>query len=302
RIGAISGPSSTPSSGAIRPRRTPSASPRQNRASSRPRRGSASTPDTCSASCSGWIRRNSTGCTRPGCSSSGIPPRRPPVRDRVGAQRRTAGRRCTPAELVLTASPAGVPRKLGRSLSLRIPRTSERTNLNLCVIVDNPETTTHPVIAVVLHQLSARHTLRLLDVLGLTGPAAIAREAAHAPADLYLLKFPRAAGPRARLPPRAARCHGGQPVGGSRGLLGPPADDRAHAPRASAMAADVELCHPRTPARAARPARCLALPPHAQKPLQPARRPGSQAARRRPAAGPGGPRRGAVASGADHRA
>src|SRR5439155_26308662 len=246
------------------------------------------------------------------------PPRRPPVRDRVGAQRRTAGRRCTPAELVLTASPAGVPRNLGRSLSLRIPRTSERrpiadgsvarssdyreTNLNLCVIVDNPETTTHPVIAVVLHQLRARHTLRLLDVLGLTGPAAIAREAAHAPADLYLLKVPRAAGPRARLPPRAARCHGGQPVGGSRGLLGPPADDRAHAPGASAMAADVELCHPRTPARATRPARCLALPPHAQKPLQPARRPGSQAARCRPATGPGGPRRGAVASGADHRA
>jgi len=56
------------------------------------------------------------------------------------------------------------------------------------VIVDNPETTTHPVIAVVLHQLRARHTLRLLDLLGLTGPAAIAREAAHAPADLYLLK------------------------------------------------------------------------------------------------------------------
>ncbi|QBD82191.1 alpha-L-glutamate ligase [Ktedonosporobacter rubrisoli] len=60
--------------------------------------------------------------------------------------------------------------------------------MNICLIMDNPETPRHPVIAVALQKLSARHSVRLLDVRTLTGEQAIAQEQRHAQADLYLLK------------------------------------------------------------------------------------------------------------------
>jgi len=60
--------------------------------------------------------------------------------------------------------------------------------MDICLIMDNPETPHHPVIAVALRQLSAAHTVRLLDVRTLTGAGAIAEEEKHPMADLYLLK------------------------------------------------------------------------------------------------------------------
>ena len=60
--------------------------------------------------------------------------------------------------------------------------------MHICLIMDNPETPRHPVIAVALQSLSTRHTVRLLDILTLSGVQAIALEAEHQPADLYLLK------------------------------------------------------------------------------------------------------------------
>ena len=60
--------------------------------------------------------------------------------------------------------------------------------MNICLIMDNPETPRHPVIAVALQKLSDRHTVRLLDVRKLSGEQAIAQEQASTPADLYLLK------------------------------------------------------------------------------------------------------------------
>jgi ribosomal protein S6--L-glutamate ligase len=60
--------------------------------------------------------------------------------------------------------------------------------MNICLIMDNPETPHHPVIAVALQKLSATHTVRLLDVRTLTGEQAIAQEQSHPLADLYLLK------------------------------------------------------------------------------------------------------------------
>jgi ribosomal protein S6--L-glutamate ligase len=60
--------------------------------------------------------------------------------------------------------------------------------MHICLIMDNPETPQHPVIAVALQQLSARHKVRMLDVRGITGPTCIAQEAQHSLADLYLLK------------------------------------------------------------------------------------------------------------------
>src|SRR6266851_10083015 len=60
--------------------------------------------------------------------------------------------------------------------------------MDVCLIMDNPETPYHPVIAVALRQLSATHNVRLLDVRTLTGVEAIAEEEKHALADLYLLK------------------------------------------------------------------------------------------------------------------
>lgn len=60
--------------------------------------------------------------------------------------------------------------------------------MNICLIMDNPETPRHPVIAVALQKLRATHTVRLLDVRTLTGEQAIAQEETHPLADLYLLK------------------------------------------------------------------------------------------------------------------
>ena len=60
--------------------------------------------------------------------------------------------------------------------------------MDICLISDNPETPGHPVLGAVLRQLSATHAVRLLDVDHLTGDEAIAHEAAHPIADLYLLK------------------------------------------------------------------------------------------------------------------
>ncbi len=62
--------------------------------------------------------------------------------------------------------------------------------MNICLIMDNPETPRHPVIAVALQQLSTRHAVRLCDVRTLTGAGAIAQEeASQQPlADIYLLK------------------------------------------------------------------------------------------------------------------
>jgi ribosomal protein S6--L-glutamate ligase len=60
--------------------------------------------------------------------------------------------------------------------------------MDICFIMDNPETPRHPVIAVALQQLSTAHSVRLLDVRTLTGDEAIAEEKIHSLADLYLLK------------------------------------------------------------------------------------------------------------------
>ena len=60
--------------------------------------------------------------------------------------------------------------------------------MNICLIVDNPDTRRHPVIGVLLHKLGARHSVRLLDVRGLTSAEAVAQEEGRALADLYLLK------------------------------------------------------------------------------------------------------------------
>ncbi len=60
--------------------------------------------------------------------------------------------------------------------------------MQICLIMDNPETPHHPVIAVALQRLNATHTVRLLDVRTLTGAEAIAQEETYPQADLYLLK------------------------------------------------------------------------------------------------------------------
>lgn len=60
--------------------------------------------------------------------------------------------------------------------------------MDICLIMDNPETPHHPVIAVALQQLSATHDVRLLDVRTLSSDEAIALEETHPQADLYLLK------------------------------------------------------------------------------------------------------------------
>ncbi len=60
--------------------------------------------------------------------------------------------------------------------------------MNICLIMDNPETPRHPVIGVALHRLRTTHTVRLLDVRMLTSAQAIAQEEMHSQADLYLLK------------------------------------------------------------------------------------------------------------------
>ena len=60
--------------------------------------------------------------------------------------------------------------------------------MQICLIMDNPETPYHPIIAVALQQLGERHEVRLLDVRTLSGSEAIAEEKEHPQADLYLLK------------------------------------------------------------------------------------------------------------------
>lgn len=60
--------------------------------------------------------------------------------------------------------------------------------MDLCLIMDNPETPHHPVIAVALKELSKRHGVRLLDVRTLSGEQALQEEARYPRADLYLLK------------------------------------------------------------------------------------------------------------------
>src|SRR5579863_1596702 len=60
--------------------------------------------------------------------------------------------------------------------------------MHICLIMDNPETPRHPVIAVALQHLSTRHSVRLFDVRTLTGAEAIAQEENRPLADIYLLK------------------------------------------------------------------------------------------------------------------
>src|SRR5207247_1341649 len=60
--------------------------------------------------------------------------------------------------------------------------------MNICLIMDNPETPYHPVIGVALQKLRATHNVRLLDVRTLTDAEAIAKEEQYTLADLYLLK------------------------------------------------------------------------------------------------------------------
>ena len=60
--------------------------------------------------------------------------------------------------------------------------------MNICLILDNPETPNHPVIGTMLQQLQERHSVRLLDVRPLTSAQVIAEEERHPLADLYLLK------------------------------------------------------------------------------------------------------------------
>lgn len=60
--------------------------------------------------------------------------------------------------------------------------------MNICLILDNPETFYHPVIARVLQVLSITCTVRLLDVNRLSSAQALAQEGMHPQADLYLLK------------------------------------------------------------------------------------------------------------------
>lgn len=60
--------------------------------------------------------------------------------------------------------------------------------MNICLIMDNPETPHHPIIGVALEKLRATHSVRLLDVRTLTEAKAIAEEEKYPMADLYLLK------------------------------------------------------------------------------------------------------------------
>lgn len=60
--------------------------------------------------------------------------------------------------------------------------------MNICLIMDNPETPQHPVIGVALRKLGEKHNVRLLDVRTLTGGQARAQQQAQPQSDLYLLK------------------------------------------------------------------------------------------------------------------
>jgi ribosomal protein S6--L-glutamate ligase len=58
--------------------------------------------------------------------------------------------------------------------------------MDICLLMDNPETPHHPVLGAVLHTLSSQHKVRLLDVRNYNQQAL--REEALPLADLYLLK------------------------------------------------------------------------------------------------------------------
>src|SRR5436305_13709265 len=60
--------------------------------------------------------------------------------------------------------------------------------MDICLIMDNPETPHHPIIGVALQKLRVTHNVRLLDVRPLTDSEAIAEEEKYPLADLYLLK------------------------------------------------------------------------------------------------------------------
>ena len=60
--------------------------------------------------------------------------------------------------------------------------------MDICLIMDNPETPYHPVIGVAWQKLGKKYNVRFLDVRTLTGEQAIAQEQTHTLADLYLLK------------------------------------------------------------------------------------------------------------------
>ncbi|HEY7417809.1 MAG TPA: hypothetical protein VH593_21680, partial [Ktedonobacteraceae bacterium] len=60
--------------------------------------------------------------------------------------------------------------------------------MNICLILDNPETPHHPVIGSALQHLRRNHTVRLLDVNSLSFAEALAEEERYPLADLYLLK------------------------------------------------------------------------------------------------------------------
>lgn len=60
--------------------------------------------------------------------------------------------------------------------------------MDICLIMDNPETPNHPIIGAALTTLKNNHDVRLLDVRGLMPEEAIAHEQAYPLADLYLLK------------------------------------------------------------------------------------------------------------------
>lgn len=60
--------------------------------------------------------------------------------------------------------------------------------MTICLIFDNPETSSHPVIGAVLRRLQVTHAVRLLDVRSLTCAEALAQEERYPLANLYLLK------------------------------------------------------------------------------------------------------------------
>ena len=60
--------------------------------------------------------------------------------------------------------------------------------MNICLIMDNPETPHHPIIGVALQKLRSTYTVRLLDVRSLSTEQAVEEEKQHEQADLYLLK------------------------------------------------------------------------------------------------------------------
>lgn len=60
--------------------------------------------------------------------------------------------------------------------------------MQICLIIDNPETPHHPIIASAVQKLRVAHSVRMLDVRQHTAEAALAEEKQHMQANLYLLK------------------------------------------------------------------------------------------------------------------